>query len=91
MEHHRSCIKCDKFEDPTDEEIAAEEAEWEKVIERLTISGPFIQEMKQKHPEGGQGVDPCPVCQNNLHWSIASCNGHMHGRCETGGCLNWME
>jgi len=26
-----------------------------------------------------------------LHYSVASYNGHMHGRCETEGCVAWMQ
>lgn len=37
------------------------------------------------------GVLSCPVCEKgNLHYSRAS-NGHVHARCETPGCVCWME
>jgi hypothetical protein len=26
-----------------------------------------------------------------LHLSIAAHNGHVKGRCETGGCVSWAE
>lgn len=41
---------------------------------------------------GGVGEIPCPGCENGtLRYSVASYNGHMHGRCSTPGCASWME
>lgn len=37
------------------------------------------------------GVDECPVCKGKLYMSHAAYNGHVHGQCETKGCLSWME
>lgn len=40
---------------------------------------------------GGVGEVKCPLCsQGMIRYSVASCNGHMHGRC-TSGCVSWME
>jgi hypothetical protein len=36
------------------------------------------------------GVIPCPKCGSSLHWQRTK-NGHVHGRCETEGCVAWME
>jgi hypothetical protein len=38
-----------------------------------------------------QGIEECPVCKGRLRLSHAAYNGHVHGRCETEGCLAWME
>jgi len=41
---------------------------------------------------GGFGSLPCPGCgRGTLQYSVASYNGHMHGRCSTPGCASWME
>ncbi len=41
---------------------------------------------------GGTGEFPCPSgCGGTLRYSVASVNGHMHGRCSTKGCASWME
>ena len=41
---------------------------------------------------GGYGSIPCPSCEGGtLRYSVASYNGHMHGRCSTKGCVSWME
>lgn len=83
--------KCERYEDLAPEDLAKEEAEFQKLVDQMTKAAPFIREMKAKHKRGGSGVAECPVCGGRLHWSIAACNGHMHGKCETGGCLDWME
>lgn len=41
---------------------------------------------------GGAGSVPCPSCDGGtLCYTVASYNGHMHGRCSTAGCVSWME
>lgn len=40
---------------------------------------------------GGVSQCVCPVCNGTLRYSVASYNGHMHGKCETEGCVSWME
>lgn len=36
-------------------------------------------------------VIECPKCQGRLHMFQSSYNGHVHGKCETEDCLQWME
>lgn len=43
---------------------------------------------KEKNRSAGQVK--CPKCSGNLSYSIARSNGHIHGRCDTSGCLAWM-
>lgn len=41
---------------------------------------------------GGMGAVACPCCNSGvIRYSVASYNGHMHGRCSTAGCVSWME
>jgi hypothetical protein len=40
---------------------------------------------------GGNSSLICPLCQGTLRYSVAAYNGHMHARCETTGCVSWME
>jgi len=37
------------------------------------------------------GQIKCPVCQNNLNFTVSPLNGHVHANCTTPNCLNWME
>lgn len=39
---------------------------------------------------GDSGTIECPVCKGQLAWVRAHHNGHLHGQCETDGCLRWM-
>ena len=40
---------------------------------------------------GDSGTVVCPTCKGRLRWGRDSTNGHLHGECETAGCLQWME
>lgn len=83
---------CDRYEEPTDDEVA----EWREYLDRRMEMhrkvGPAIVEIKRQHKgESWQGVIDCPCCGGRLHVSHAAYNGHCHGRCETDGCIAWME
>lgn len=41
--------------------------------------------------DGDSGIVECPVCKGRLDWARDSFNGHLHGQCETDGCLRWMQ
>jgi hypothetical protein len=83
---------CENRRVPTKEEVAAHE-QWVKG--RMAVLGtvmvgiaPWRDKWKGKsHRE----VVDCPACAGRLHLSIAAYNGHVHGRCETAGCVDWME
>lgn len=60
-------------------------------IQRMTLVGPVVSEWRKKLPMGKQEVIQCPVCKGNLHLSQSSYNGHVFGKCETLGCVAWME
>lgn len=83
---------CASYRDPTPEEVAADEAEIEAVMAkfRVVMTGiaPWRKANKgRSHAE----VVECPACKGRLHLSISSYNGHVHGKCETAGCVSWME
>jgi hypothetical protein len=48
-----------------------------------------IKGLKKGH--GGQSTMACPICKGTLHYSVASVNGHLWGRCATDGCVSWMQ
>ena len=41
--------------------------------------------------EGDSGSVECPTCKGRLSWRRDNHNGHLHGQCETDGCLQWMQ
>jgi len=45
-----------------------------------------------KKGHGGYGEIACPACgDGRLSYSVASYNGHIHGRCSRKGCVSWMQ
>jgi hypothetical protein len=48
----------------------------------------------QAHAAGRRGIEgtiSCPSCQASLHYGIAAYNGHVHARCETPGCVDFIQ
>lgn len=85
-------IHCDKYERRTVEEVQAEDAEIEAHMAKFILVGPLVRRIKQEHKgESWSGVEACPVCKGKLHLSHAGYNSHVHGQCETDGCVSWME
>lgn len=41
--------------------------------------------------EGSKGKISCPKCGNDLHWTRASTNNHIWGKCKTENCLSWAQ
>lgn len=65
--------------------------EMEAAMERMAIVMPVVNDWRKKPPFGKQEVIECPKCKGRLHLSQSSYNGHVHGQCETEGCVSWME
>ena len=87
-------IPCDKYEDPTEEDILKEDEEIRKATEAMEKVFPIIVKIKQEHEKDTEpwvGTETCPVCNGTLHVSHANYNGHVWGKCETKNCVNWME
>jgi hypothetical protein len=92
-----SVAVCDKRQEPTAEEVAADEAWVNERFEKMGnaraaivahLGGPW----KRGAPSAG-GVIDCPACggKQTLHFSRAGYNGHIHASCETEDCVRWME
>ena len=73
------------------------------MVEKKKSDDSFERVMKARKAIIDMGAKPrsvgslcCPVCngggkqERTLHWSMAS-NGHIHARCDTQGCVAWME
>jgi hypothetical protein len=85
-------VPCEKYEEPTAEEIAQFERETEAMIARQVKAFPLIEAMKREF-EGQDATKSveCPVCKGKLTMTHAAYNGHVWGNCETADCLSWME
>lgn len=83
---------CAQLRPPTPEEIALHE-KWAE--ERMGVLGKVMQGIapwrKANKGRSASEVVACPACAGRLHLSISSYNGHVHGKCETAGCVSWME
>lgn len=93
---NKTDIVCDKYQEPTAEEIAAFEKEIEAMIAKhdreFKLLDPLIRDFKKKHKgKSASEVLECPICKGKLHLSIAAVNGHVWGKCETENCVAWME
>lgn len=68
--------------------------EWAAVIKKFTLVTPVVSAWRtwtKKNRVAKQEVIECPVCKGKLHLSQAAYNGHVWGKCETQGCVEWME
>lgn len=67
---------------------------FEKSMEQMRIVGTFLSGWKtwtKNNRVAKAEVVECPVCKGRLHLSQAAYNGHIHGQCETAGCVRWMQ
>ena len=63
----------------------------EASLNRMRVVGSVVAEWRKKLPRGKAEVIECPACKGRLHLSQAASNGHVHGKCETNGCVSWVE
>jgi hypothetical protein len=85
-------MPCAKLRLPTADEIAAHEKWLDGRMGKLGVVMKGILPWRQKNEgRSAQEVIECPACKGRLHLSIAAYNGHVHGQCETDGCVSWVE
>ncbi len=88
---HETDIKCDLYIEPTPEEIEQAEKDWNEWVDRTIPVLNLMPKLKEENPSGGSGVMKCPVCENQLHWSVAALNLHVRLRCVKDGCVSIVE
>ncbi len=85
-------IHCEHFKAPTAEEIALHNQWAEDRQRQVTAVKAGIISWRERHRGHSHSETvECPACQGLLHLSIKAHNGHVNGRCETNGCVNWAE
>lgn len=83
---------CAMLRRPTPEEIALHEKWLEERLDQMAKVMTGIKPWRDAHKgQSASEVVECPACGGRLHLSIAAYNGHVHGKCETDGCVSWME
>lgn len=95
------CVRGHTLPNPTDhcpmwvhrtrEQGEARADKIEASTRRMEVVGPVVIAWREKPPRGKMEVVECPACRGRLHLSQAASNGHVWGRCETKGCVSWME
>lgn len=65
----------------------------QEMMDRMAIVMPVVSNwrVKPKPKQDRHEIIECPKCKGRLHLSQSSYNGHVHGHCETKGCVSWME
>ncbi len=69
---------------------AEEHAEKERVI-RARMDGMRAAMTTIRGLAADGGIIECPACHGRLHYARARSNGHVRAKCETTGCLVWMQ
>lgn len=84
---------CPFYEDPTDKQVQDDREESELCFAKTAAAIKVASKwrVKPKPAADRYEVVECPVCKGRLHLSQSACNGHVHGHCETNGCVSWME
>lgn len=84
---------CPKWERRSLEHAEKRADAMEEMLGRMEIVMPVVSKWRvQPKPESDrQEVIECPKCKGRLHLSQSSYNGHVHGKCETDGCVSWMD
>lgn len=80
-----------KSRDPySKEEILEQEKELQKRFAFIAKAHGDIRKFAKGKDISG-GIISCPACSKPLHFSIAKLNGHIWAKCESEGCVQWME
>lgn len=81
--------ECAYREWPTEAELKERE---EYIQKRIAFVLPLISQIKKQHGRSNvSGTPDCPICGKALHYTVVRFNGHTSGKCETEGCLSWIE
>ena len=85
---------CPKWERRSLERAKKRAESIERMMRRMTVVMPVVSKWRtwtESNRVSKQEVIECPECKGRLHLSQSSYNGHVHGKCETEGCVSWME
>lgn len=81
---------CGRYRAPTKEEIEQKEREFaEHAKNCLTVRDAIVLHVAKS--QALQGVIECPICTQPMRYAVASCNGHVHARCSSEGCVSFRE
>ena len=87
---YTDAVPCAQYQAPSAEEVAAELRALQVHFVHMDNAYVLIRRQHQQDHQPAGTVE-CPACQQTLHYTVAACNGHIWGHCETDECLAWME
>jgi hypothetical protein len=84
---------CPLYEEPSELEVQVDRAEMMAAMEktRAALKVASAWRVRPKPVCDRSETVECPVCNGRLHLTQSSYNGHVHGACDTPGCVRWME
>jgi len=89
----QTMMACALRQFPTAEQVAVADLEMKattaKTVAAIKVAGAW--RVTPKPAIDRHETVECPVCKGNLHLQQSAYNGHVHGYCETEGCVRWME
>jgi len=89
-------LVCEKARFPTRAEAEAEKIADDAIFAKHALAHRAAHNDAKtkgfKKGTGGANSVECPVClKGRIYYRVAAYNGHMHAKCETEGCVSWME
>ncbi|MRR49334.1 MAG: hypothetical protein EG825_00205 [Rhodocyclaceae bacterium] len=86
-------IPCHHRVEPTTEQVQQDRIETELWFERTktAIKVAASWRVRPKPEQDRNEVVECPLCKGRLHLHQSAYNGHVSGKCETEGCVSWVE
>jgi hypothetical protein len=86
-------VVCEKYTDPTDEEVAEFEAMIKLRMEMMMTVEPKVGEIKKAHKDkDASGKFDCPICKDGvIEWHLCGFNNHMRLFCSTKNCISFVE
>jgi len=87
-------LPCMFREEPTDAQIESADREFEDMLRNVKVSLALASgwRVRPKPDADRETTVECPVCKTGrLRMTQSAYNGHVHGRCDTDGCVHWME
>lgn len=86
-------IPCALRQEPTAEQVEQDRIEFEQAFQKTLLGLKLASawRTRPKPEKNRREVVECPACRGKLHLTQSSYNGHCHGKCETEGCVSWLE
>lgn len=86
---------CTACQYPSEKEIKDSDRELGEHIQKMTaVRRAIVADIKAKNAANRSfsSMIDCPLCDGKVSYSYAgSYNRHIHARCSTAGCVNWIE